>query len=192
MKQENDTIDFFQIHQKRLQNKFYQWIIVSVDPAVSVGDKSAETGIIVIAKDFQQHYYVLADWSGPWTVSEWIEKTVEVALLYKADLIVAEINQGGDLVENLLKQHQSPLPFLGVRAMRNKRSRAEPVIALYQQKKITHMGYFFVLEAHMMTVHHEKKKELDRIDALVWGVVALSTFLEKKPPITVKKKFFIT
>jgi phage terminase large subunit-like protein len=191
-KKETNGIYFLQIHQERVKKKFYQWIVVSVDPAISAHKNSAETGIIVSAKDNKDHYYILADLSGQWTVAEWIQKTIEAAHLYAADRVVAEINQGGDLVENLLKQYQSPFPFLGVRALRNKETRAAPVIALYQQKKITHMGFFFILECHMMTAHNEKKKELDRIDALVWSVIALTTLLEEERKIKpMKRNFFI-
>ena len=168
------------LHQERLQNNFYTWIIVAIDPAVTTNDLSAETGIIVAAKDTTGHFYILDDLSGRFSVDIWIKKAIDAAKYYQADRIVAETNQGGDLVESLLRQYDHKIDFTAVRALKNKESRAEPIISLYQQNRVTHMKSFDILEKHMTTAVYGKNTEMDRIDALVWGL----TFLINPPLIS--------
>ena len=89
-------------------------------------------------------------------------------------MIVAETNQGGDLVERLIRSVDSLIPYRSVRATRGKMVRAEPISALYEQEKVHHIGYFPELEQQMVSYTGETNSSPDRLDALVWGLTELS------------------
>ena len=149
-------------------------IIVAVDPAVTAGENSDETGIVVVGKDMNNEYYVLEDVSGKYSPDEWGRLAVKTFYDWEADRIVAETNNGGDLVERLLRSVDNNIPYRSVRATRGKMLRAEPIAALYEQKKVHHMGAFPELETQMCTYVGQLKPSPDRLDALVWGLTELS------------------
>jgi phage terminase large subunit-like protein len=144
-------------------------IVVSVDPAVTNTDESDETGIVVCGSDSQGHGYVLGDYSFKGSPLDWASKAVAVFDEFKADAILVEVNQGGDMVSAVLKQIRLGLPIREVRAHVGKRLRAEPVAAMYEQGRIHHVGEYPLLEDQMTIWTPQDAKSPDRIDAMVQG-----------------------
>jgi len=145
-------------------------IIVSIDPAVTSKDTSDETGLIVSGADAEGHMYVLEDATGIYTPQKWCEKAVFLYHKWKADRVIGEVNNGGDLIEALLRTVDANIPYRGVHATRDKYTRAEPIAAMYEQNKVHHVGTLTMLEYEM--TNWEAKtgdKSPNRIDALVWG-----------------------
>jgi phage terminase large subunit-like protein len=161
-------------------------IVVAIDPAVTSGEEADETGIIVAGKDFRGHGYVLADRSGHYQPSEWAREAI--AQYYHpdrpADRIVAEINNGGEMVEHTIRVIDDRVPYTPVHATRGKVVRAEPVSALYEQGKIHHVGGFPQLEDQMCNFTTDFDRAVngspDRVDALVWAIHDL--LVEPVPP----------
>jgi len=158
----------------KLTNVEFSKICVGIDPAVTSNANSDETGIVVVAKDLNNKYYLLDDKSGKYTPDSWGRLAIDLYHKYSANLIVAEINNGGDLVERLLKSIDSTVKYRAVHASRGKMLRAEPISALYEQGKVHHLGVFPELESQMCTYTGESKPSPDRLDALVWGLTELS------------------
>lgn len=151
-----------------------QKVVVAIDPAASTKEESAETGIIVagISEDVDGTPlgYVLEDLSGKYSPIEWAKIAVDAYHRWKAAKILAEANHGGDMVESNVRQVDSIIPFQKVFASRGKRARAEPVATLYEQRRITHIGEFDILEDQMLVYNPDEPKDLlDRVDALVWA-----------------------
>ena len=155
--------------EKELKN-----IIVAIDPAVTNNEDSDETGIVVVGKDHNNEYYVLEDATGKYSPDQWARKAINCYYDWGADRIVAEVNNGGDLVERLLRGMDLNIPYRSVRATRGKLIRAEPIAALYEQRRVHHIGYFPELESQMCSYIGETKPSPDRLDALVWGLSELS------------------
>ena len=149
-------------------------IIVAIDPAVTSHEGSDETGIVVVGKDYSDRYYVLEDISGKYSPDNWGRMAINCYYDWEADRIVAEVNNGGDLVERLLRGIDPNVPYRSVRATRGKLTRAEPISALYEQKRVHHVGYFSELESQMCSYTGETRPSPDRLDALVWGLTELS------------------
>ena len=153
-------------------------IIISVDPAVTAEEGSNETGIVVCGIDEQDHGYLLEDKSGIYHPLEWGKIAVDLYTKYKADYIVAEVNQGGDLVANNINQVGKSLgfrhiPVKSVHATRGKALRAEPIATLYEQEKIHHVGSYPDLEDQITTWVPGDKFSPDRLDAIVWAFTFL-------------------
>jgi phage terminase large subunit-like protein len=148
-------------------------VVVAIDPAVTATKKSDETGIIVAGMGSDNHGYILNDYSGIYTPRQWAEKGLFAYDRYNADRVVAEVNNGGDLVETNIRSVDSSVNYKEVRASRGKVIRAEPVVALYEQGKIHHVGIHDALENQMMTWDPGSEKSPDRVDALVWGLTEL-------------------
>jgi phage terminase large subunit-like protein len=110
-------------------------VVVAIDPAVTSGQEADETGIVVAGKDKDGHGYVLADISGRYPPTEWARLVIAAYATHGADRIVAEVNNGGDMVGATLRMVDPNVPFSAVRASRGKVVRAEPVAALYQPMK---------------------------------------------------------
>ena len=149
-------------------------IVVAIDPAVSNVEGSDETGIVAFgatAAPWQtRHGYVLGDASGRYTPEGWAQAALNLADLVGADEIVAEANNGGDLVRSNLRAVSSRAKVTLVHASRGKRARAEPIAALYEQGRIHHLGTFEALEDQCCTwVPGETAESPDRIDALTWA-----------------------
>ena len=144
-------------------------IVVSVDPAVTNTKDSDETGIVVVGSDATGQGYVLGDYSFRGSPLEWASKAVAVFDEWKADSILVEVNQGGDMVSAVLKQIRLGLPIREVRAHVGKRLRAEPVAAMYEQGRIHHVGEFAKLEDQMTVWTPDEPESPDRIDAMVQG-----------------------
>jgi phage terminase large subunit-like protein len=167
----------------------FKRIVVAVDPATTSGDNSDETGIIVVAQgphmeiehsdrsctlaNCSRHGYVLEDASGKFTPDGWANVVVGLFHKWSADRIVAEGNQGGEMVESVIRSVYPSAPFKRVHARQGKRTRAEPVAALYEQGRVHHCGSFPLLEDQLTTWTTDSGESPDRLDALVWGLVEL-------------------
>ena len=149
-------------------------IVVGVDPAVTNNITSDETGIIVVGRCKDNRYYVLEDLSGKMSPDEWASKAIDAFHKHEADKIVAEVNNGGDLVERLIRTIESGIPYKAVRSSRGKILRAEPISALYEQGKVSHLGIFGELEQQMCSFTPDTSKSPDRLDALVFAITELS------------------
>lgn len=152
----------------------YRRIVIAIDPAVTSKDTSDETGIVVTAEGFDGHLYVLEDRSDTYTPSEWAKMAVSLYRKYKADRIIGEVNNGGDLIEAVIRQVDENVSYKSVHATRDKLTRAEPVAALYEQGKAHHVGELTELELEMTSWSAKVgEKSPNRIDALVWGATEL-------------------
>lgn len=152
-----------------------------MDPAVTNKEESDETGIIVAGIGQDKKGYIVDDLSGKYSPSEWAKKVIRSYHYYKADRVVAEINQGGDLVEQTIRVYDPTISYRSVRASKGKVARAEPVAALYEQGKIIHLGHFSKLEDQMCNFSGGRMaKSPDRVDALVWTLTELLLTPEKK------------
>ena len=147
-------------------------IVVGVDPAVSSGESSNETGIVAVGCDKDGNGYVLDDRSLKGSPTEWANAAIALYHRSNADRIIVEANQGGDMVRHTLHTVESQVPVKAVHATRGKRTRAEPVAALYEQGKIKHVGAFPQLEDQMCSWTVDSPSP-DRLDALVWAVTEL-------------------
>jgi predicted phage terminase large subunit-like protein len=152
----------------------FKRLVIAIDPAVTSKQTSDETGIIVVGKGQDNRYYVLEDSSGRFSADAWARKAVDLFYEYSADRIVAETNNGGDLVERLIRSIDNQVPYKAVHATRGKIVRAEPISALYEQNKVHHIGSFPVLEDQMISYTGSFQTSPDRLDALVWGLSELS------------------
>lgn len=157
-------------------------IVVAVDPPVTGGAKADACGIVVAGVVMQGppqdwRAYVLEDASVEGaSPAQWAHAAVAAVQRHGADRLVAEINQGGDLVERVIRQVDALVPFRAVRASRGKAARAEPVAALYEQGRVKHLPRLGALEDEMgrMSVRgYQGPGSPDRVDALVWALTEL-------------------
>jgi predicted phage terminase large subunit-like protein len=149
-------------------------IVVAIDPSVTNHEDSDETGIVVAGRSDNGHYYVLEDGSQKASPDTWARKAVELYYIHRADRIIAETNNGGDLVERVIRTVDMNVSYSSVHASRGKMVRAEPIAALYEQKKVHHVGEFKELEDQLISYTPNSKKSPDRLDALVWALTELS------------------
>ena len=148
--------------------------IVAIDPAITANIGSDETGIVVLGKDERGRIYVLEDLSGKYSPNEWSSLASSAVIRHGADCIVAEKNQGGEMVEAVIRQNDNRTRVKLVTATKGKYVRAEPTYSLYEQNKVFHVGNFPILESQMITFDPDKGKSPDRVDALVWGITELT------------------
>ena len=150
-------------------------VVVAIDPAVTSKKTSDETGIIVAGKDSEGKFYVLNDSSARYTPSAWSEKAIMLFNQYQCDKIIAEVNNGGQLVEHTLRTQSENVPYKSVHASRGKRTRAEPIASLYEQGKVHHVGNLERLENQLCNWEaNSGDPSPDRLDALVWALSELS------------------
>ncbi|MCZ2077889.1 MAG: terminase family protein [Bryobacterales bacterium] len=147
-------------------------IVVAVDPAVTDNEDSNETGIVVAGIDATGHGYMLDDKTLHGSPREWASQAVAQYHARKADRIVAETNNGGDMIEHTIRTVDKTVAFKQVHASRGKHTRAEPVAALYEQGKIHHVGMFGELEDQLCSWTPGMDSP-DRLDALVWAFTEL-------------------
>lgn len=149
-------------------------VVVGVDPAMTSGENADETGIVVAGEDGTGHAYVLGDYSMRGTPDECMRKAVWAWHHHCADVVVAEVNNGGDWIGNALRHVDPKVPYRTVRASRGKAIRAEPVSALYEQLRVHHVGCFPQLEDQMISfVPDLATGHDDRLDALTWSISEL-------------------
>lgn len=154
-------------------------LVVAVDPAITSGDSANETGILCAGMDEKQHGYTLEDVTLRGSPDEWARRAISTYRKFEADAIIAEANQGGEMVERVLKSVAPDVPVRLVRATRGKYVRAEPIAALYEQGRVSHVGTFPALEDQMIAFTPEAAAlrtpgdHFDRVDALVWAYTDL-------------------
>lgn len=174
-----------------ISRNIFDRIVIGVDPAVTSGEDADETGIIVVALGPHQpetcriercsgHAYVLEDATIPRemhpSIDDWARRVVEAFDEWQADRVIAEGNQGGELVEQVLRTIRPGLPVKRVTARVGKRTRAEPIAALYEQGRVHHVGPalgFAMLEDQLTMWTQSSNESPDRLDALVWAISAL-------------------
>jgi len=149
-------------------------VVVAIDPAVTSGEESDETGISVAGVTPDGHFYILADASCRVSPDAWARVAVNLYHEYQADRIIGETNNGGDMIGLLLRQVDPTVSYKKVTATRGKRLRAEPISALYEQGRVHHVGTFPKLEEQMVTWTPDSSGSPDRLDALVWALTELS------------------
>lgn len=166
-------------------------VVVAIDPAVTSGADADETGIVVVGREQpnakgEAHGVVLEDLSCRDTPRNWMARAVDAYYRHHADCIVAEVNNGGDMVLEILASVDETVRFKAVHASRGKIRRAEPAAALYEQGRMHHAGVFSLLEEQMLTYTPYAKGSPDRMDALVWGIHEL--FLAAQERIVVHEE----
>ena len=150
-------------------------IVVAIDPAVTNNATSDETGIVAAGITSDNHYYVLSDKSLRASPDGWARQAVNLYHDLGADKIIAETNNGGDMVTLLIQQVDASAPVKKVTATRGKQLRAEPISSLYEQGRVHHHGYFAELETQMCEWTPISNESPDRLDALVWAITELTT-----------------
>lgn len=153
-------------------------IVIAIDPAGTANRRSDETGIIVAGK-IGDRYYVLHDSSGKYSPKGWSEEAIRLYHLWGADAVVAEKNYGGDMVADVIRHAIEDSGDEAVRvivttATRSKQLRAEPVVGLYEQKRIVHLKGLQKLEKEQTTWVPGKGDSPNRVDALVWAITELA------------------
>ena len=150
-------------------------IVMGIDPAVSTNKESDETGLIVAGKGLNGHYYIFEDLTGIYTPNQWALKVVDCWNDYKLDKVIAEVNQGGDLVESNIRNIDKNIYVKKVHASRGKVARAEPIVGLYERGEVHHVGILEDLETEMTEWDAKSSNQSpNRIDALVWALTELS------------------
>jgi phage terminase large subunit-like protein len=171
--------EWIERHRLRMVPELVQ-IVVAIDPPASVS--GAECGIVVAGKTKDGHGYVLADRSkGRLTSGKWASRALDAFEEFKAGSIVAEANNGGDMVRGILQQQSANVPVKMVHATRDKQTRAQPVAALYERGLIHHAGCFAELEDQMCQ-YDGTGKSPDRMDALVWALTDLFPLERRAEP----------
>lgn len=149
-------------------------VVVGIDPAATSKVKSNNTGIIVAGIGIDGLFYVLEDATVNAKPHEWAAAAITAYHARQADRIVAEINQGGEMVQATIHVVDPTVAFKAVHATRNKQTRAEPIAALYEQNLVKHVGTFPHLEDEYCTWDPlENMESPDRLDAAVWALTEL-------------------
>ncbi len=162
-------------------------IVVAVDPPASANRASDACGIVVAGRDANGFAHVLADASMEQAKPhQWARRAIALYNTYRADAIIAEVNQGGEMVAAVLAAEDPSVPVVMRRATRGKWLRAEPIAALYEQGRVRHAGRFPALEDEMCDFAPDglsNGRSPDRLDALVWALGELLLAAERKPRI---------
>lgn len=164
-------------------------IVVAIDPPASANKKSDACGIVAAGFDGAGIAWVLADASlAPAKPHEWARRAIALFHRLEADLIIAEVNQGGDMVAAVIAAEDAAVPVRSVRANRGKALRAEPIAALYEQGRVRHAGRFRQLEDEMCDFTASglsSGRSPDRVDALVWALGDLFRRRDGSPRVRV-------
>lgn len=158
-------------------------IVVAIDPAATSTEEADDTGIIVVGHGRDGWGYILDDCTCHLGPDGWGVKAVRAYRKWKADYIVGEVNNGGEMVQHVIATQDPNILFRPVRASRGKQTRAQPVAALYGDGKkrisrIKHIGAFPELEDQMCSWVPGEEDSPDRMDALVWGITEM--FLDER------------
>jgi len=149
-------------------------VVTAIDPAVTSGENADSTGIVTVGQDHDGDLWVLADDTTKATPEGWASVAIGAMDRWGSDRIVAEVNNGGDLVESVLRAVDRTVPYRKVTASRGKRVRAEPVAAMYEQGRVHHLPGLEDLEAQMCSWTPDGGQgSPDRLDALVWACTEL-------------------
>lgn len=145
------------------------YIVVAVDPSATSTDTSDEAGIVVAGRSAERHGYTLADYTRRGTPLQWATAAVEAYHRHGANVIVAEANNGGEMVSTIIRSVDAGVPVKLVWAADGKRTRAEPVSMLYEKNIAHHVGALSKLEDEMTSWVPLEGRSPNRIDALVWA-----------------------
>jgi len=157
-------------------------IIVAIDPATTAKDTSDDTGIVVVGLGVDKRKYVLEDSTGKYSPNGWAKAGIDLYHKYKADRIVGEKNNGGDMIRTIIKNLDASVAYREVWASRGKMTRAEPIAAQYEDGEVSHVGVLGELETEMTTwAALDGQKSPNRVDALVWGMAELTSKTVIKP-----------
>lgn len=153
-------------------------VVVAVDPAATSTEDADDTGIVVVGHGVDGWGYILADRTCHMAPDGWGTRVARTFYKYRADYVVGEVNNGGEMVQHVLATADPRIPFHPVRASRGKQTRAQPVAALYgdgkkRPSRIKHIGSFPELEDQMTGWVPGEEDSPDRMDALVWGITEL-------------------
>jgi len=149
-------------------------IVVAIDPSGGATEGHAEVGIVAAGKGADGHGYVLRDVSERLTPERWARRAIQTYYETRANLLVAESNFGGQMVQSTIRAVDPNVPVKLVTASRGKRLRAEPVSALDEQGKLHHVGTFPTLEDQLCSwVPDSGDPSPDRLDARVWAIIEL-------------------
>jgi len=149
-------------------------IVVGVDPAVTSGEKSDSTGIVVAGRSADGHIYILEDCTTKGTPHSCMSRAVDAYHRWHADRIVGEVNNGGDYIEGVLRTVDPNVPYRSVRATRGKLVRAEPIAALWEQGRGHIVGIMPTLEDQMASFTSDTTESPDQLDAMVWSAFELN------------------
>ena len=162
-------------------------IVVAIDPPATSGKNADACGLVVVGLDGDGLCYVLRDSSlNSASPTAWAKKAIALYRRFEADCVVAEVNQGGEMVTTILGNIDPVVPVRPVRATRGKYLRAEPVSALYEQGRVRHVGNMAELEDEMCDFGLDgltSGKSPDRLDALVWAVTHLCLGDRSQPKV---------
>jgi len=164
-------------------------IVVAVDPPASGRPGADACGIVAAGRAEDNTLYVLADETvAGLTPAGWAAKAIALWRSLDADALIAEVNQGGDMVRAVIGEADRSVPVVAVRATRAKYLRAEPVSQLYEQGRVRHVGVFPALEDEMCDFARDglsSGRSPDRLDALVWALASLSFGAQGEPRVRV-------
>jgi phage terminase large subunit-like protein len=155
-------------------------VVVGVDPAATATEESDETGIVVVGKGVDGQGYVLADRSCRLSPDGWARRVIAAYDEFGADRVIVEVNNGGDMVAHTLRTVRPRLSIQSVHASRGKLTRAEPIAALYEQRRVWHTAPFPDLEDQLCSWTPESGTSPDRLDAVVWALTALDIADERR------------
>lgn len=166
-------------------------VCIALDPTVSDEEDIDDCGIIGVGKTADDRYLVFSDRTGIYTPKQWGDKAIIAYNQFEANAIVAEVNQGGALVEGNIRSCAQALGLspqaikvVKVHASKGKLVRAEPVATLYEFGKVAHSPGLSKLEAEMCTYTGKKgEPSPGRLDALVWGITWLSGNVYATPKV---------
>lgn len=144
-------------------------VVVGVDPAVTSGEKADHTGILVVGRSKDSHLYVLEDATTKGTPHNAMSRAVDAYHRWHADRIVGEVNNGGDYIEGVLRTIDPNVAYRSVRATRGKLVRAEPISALWEQRRGHIVGSLPTLEDQMCSFTPDTTESPDNLDAMVWA-----------------------
>lgn len=172
------------INQNRDTVTDFDRIAVAIDPATTTSENSDETGIVIAARKGND-FYVLDDLSGYYSPNGWAAKAISAHKRYRGDRIIGEANNGGDMIEAIIRNIDKDIPYAKVWASRGKLTRAEPVAALYEQGRVHHAKELVDLEYEMTNYTGTTSEDSpNRMDALVW---AISYLMDKEKPTDTDK-----
>lgn len=172
---QRDDIDESRVSRLDFDLEILTQIVVAVDPAVTNKSTSDDTGIVVSGKDKEDNGYVLHDATMKASPATWASKAIKLYNDYGASYIVIEVNQGGDMCEQVIKNIDRNVRVKQVRATKGKALRAEPVASLYEQHRVHHVGTLTELEDEMcgFDPSASNQRSPGRLDAVVWGLTHL-------------------
>lgn len=168
-----DMIEHMRLNVKDVDFTDFRRVILAIDPPVTSHKNSDACGMIVAATDGEKAYILEDATLESVSPLNWAKKAIEIYHKYNVDRIVAEVNQGGEMVETILRTIDKQISYASVFASKSKKTRAEPVAALYEQQRVHHVGMFDALEDEMYQFDQlveSAGNSPDRVDALVWAV----------------------